>query len=105
VIPLHGGGVAGTPLASEVEVVSALSSNVAFADMFLCRQVSSFPTDGLSAVADHDHLTYRASAVGDFSVHPTHWQGSCSPPFIEGLLTAAVAATAVAVTEAVGVAA
>jgi hypothetical protein len=49
-------------------------------------------------------LTYRDSAVGDFSVQPTHWQGNCSPaPFIEGaLFTAAVAAAAVAVTEAEG---
>lgn len=34
-------------------------------------------------------------------MQPTHWQGSCSPPpFNEGLLTAALAAAAVAVTEA-----
>lgn len=37
-------------------------------------------------------------------MHPTHWQGNCSPaPFMEGLFTAAVAAAAVAVTEAEGV--
>ena len=49
-------------------------------------------------------LTYRDSALGDFSVHPTHWHGSCSlAAFIEGLFTAAVAAAAVAVTEAEGV--
>ena len=49
------------------------------------------------------NLTYRDSAVGDFSVHPTHWHGNCSPaPFMEGLFTAAVAAAAVAVTEADG---
>jgi hypothetical protein len=37
VIPLHGCGVASTPLASEVEVVSALTTNVAFTDMLLYR--------------------------------------------------------------------
>ena len=46
-------------------------------------------------------LTYRASAVGDFSLHPTHWQGSCSPAPLRELFTAGVAAAAVAVTEAV----
>ena len=37
VVPLDGGGVTGPPLASEIEVVSTLATNVAFADMLLWR--------------------------------------------------------------------
>ena len=40
VIPLDGRGVTGTPLAGEVEVVSALAANVAFADVLLGGSVS-----------------------------------------------------------------
>lgn len=35
VVALHGGCAAGTPLTGEVEVVGALTSNMAFADMVL----------------------------------------------------------------------
>lgn len=40
VVPLDGCGVTGTPLAGEVEVVSALATNVAFANVLLHESVS-----------------------------------------------------------------
>jgi hypothetical protein len=38
VITLDGGSVASTPLARQVQVVSAFASNMALADVFLCRR-------------------------------------------------------------------
>ena len=44
VVTLHGGGAAGSPLAGEVEIVSALAADVALADMVL-RRVSCVVVD------------------------------------------------------------
>jgi hypothetical protein len=45
VVTLDGGSVASTPLASQVQVVGALASNMALADVFLCnRRVSVYST-------------------------------------------------------------
>lgn len=45
VVTLDGGSVASTPLASQVQVVSALASNMALADVFLrSRRVSIYST-------------------------------------------------------------
>jgi hypothetical protein len=44
VVPFDRGGVAGTPLASEVQVVSTLTANVAFANMLLVGGLVGFLT-------------------------------------------------------------
>jgi hypothetical protein len=38
VVPLHGGGPAGAPLAGEVEVVGALATDMAFAHVILVSE-------------------------------------------------------------------
>lgn len=68
-IALNGGGVACSPLASQIQIVGTLATDMAFAHVFLCRPyfVSELRTEAAMI-----KLTYRASAVGDFSVQPTH---------------------------------
>lgn len=72
VVTLDGGGVAVTPLASQVQVVSALAADMALADVFLLR---ASPWSVLRALSidrgDLDHLR-RALQQRDTS--------RCSPP-------------------------
>lgn len=108
-VALDSRGVASAPLASQVQVVGALATDMTLADVLLQRETMLI-TDALvahyrPAKQGVRELTYSASAEGHFSVQPTHWHGSCSPAPFSELLTAAVAAAAVAVTEADAVAA
>lgn len=68
VVALDGGGAAGSPLASQVEVVGALATDMAFADVVLqsgqrCL-VGASQSRNLHRVLRHSRIAHRSLATG-----------------------------------------